>query len=180
MGYNGDYLESLIKNGNKVMIKKLIAKGTKIDYELLNAEAIHDMRDEIDSAILKLKSIKYKHFKAAKWHAVETDYESKMDHYLAIDNILKDNIKDEYIGIDWTVKPGQHLLDKIDKHKWMKPCHNEMYLDKTVVVYVYNADTIPENKTAKFVFRALKCIAKEVNKKDFQGGMTIDAKEIMK
>lgn len=181
MGYNGDYLEELIKEGNATMISKIISKGTQVDRKLLNDGEVHQLGESVDEALVHLKKINRFRYRAAERNMTMPTTKAKLDLFLAIDDILINNKTDQWIGIDWTTnKNSQDLFKKINNHKDLKECHWVVGLDKTIVVLVINEGAIPDGKEAKFVYRALKAINKEVNKKDFQGGMTIDAREILK
>lgn len=181
MSYNGKYLEDLIKEGNKIMIKKLINKSKEVRRKLLNDNEIHQLKDEVEDALVHLHKINPYRYKSAQKHMTLPSTKNKLDLFLAIDDILVDNKNNIWVGIDWTTNKNlTDLSKKINNHKDLNECHWFVGLDKSIVVLVLNEDTIPENKASKFVYRALKLIVKEVKKPTFQGGMTIDAKELMK
>lgn len=181
MRYNGDYLEDLLDKGNTIMIKRLIEKGSKVKRRFLNHAEINDLRDRIDEALDYLKESDPQRYRTAKKYQKGYNREEILDLYFAIDNIIHDFDNDRIIGVDWTTnKDTYDLLKKIDNHRKLDHCHWLLNLDVSVVVLVINEDAIPKNKTAKFVAKVLHRICKEVGKKDFKGGITIDARELMK
>ena len=181
MGYNGVYLEDLLNKGNITMIKRLIEKGSKVKRRFLNPAEINNLRERIDEALNYLKEIDPIRYRTAKKYQKGYDREEMLDLYFAIDNIIHDFENDLLIGVDWTTNKNTYdLLKKIDNHKKLDHCHWLLNLDVSVVVLVINEDAIPKDKTAKFVAKVLHRICKEINKKDFQGGITIDARELMK
>lgn len=176
----GIYLEEIINKGNQLMIKQLINKTREVNFALLTAGEINNMHKDIDKALSKLWSLDRQHYLTAERYADMSDRESILDHFLGIDSVLSDNINRQLIGIDWTCKPGISLINKIEKHKKFLPCHNILSFKKVVVVYIHNADLIEGTNKAFFVYKLLKQIIAEVNKPLFLGGITIDAKDLIK
>lgn len=180
MSYNEEYFIDLINEAHKSMIRRLIKVGSKIQYRVLKDSEYFDNREMIEESIEHLRETNPSRYKSAKRFALEGDYKNMADHYLAIDDVLAIDETKMWVGIDWTLNTNSSsLLQKIEKHKSLKRCHHLMGLDKSVVVLVLNVDSIQKGSETKFLYKALKLIAKEVCKKNFLGGMTIDAKDLV-
>lgn len=183
MGYHGTYIEDLINMANETMINKLIEKGSEVKRKLLTLSHIHQISDDIKDALSYLKKSDPIRYKRASKYLKGDCPKDKLDLFLAIDDILliKKDEDDLWVGIDWTTDlDSDTLLKKINNHKKLKHCHYLVGLDYSIVVLLTNVDAIPKGKEAKFLFRALKAIAQKVKEPNFQGGMTIDAKAILK
>lgn len=176
----GIYLEEIINKGNELMIKQLINKTREVNFALLTAGEINNMHKDIDKALSKLWSLDRQHYLTAERYADMSNRESILDHFLGIDSVLSDNVNRQLIGIDCTCKPGISLINKIEKHKKFLPCYNILSFKKVVVVYIHNADLIEGTNKASFVYKLLKQIIAEINKPLFLGGITIDAKDLIK
>ena len=178
MGYNGSYLEDLLTEGNNKMIKSLMNKSKEVKRRLMNQERLdYYFEDHLEEAKHELKRIDNKHFRGASKHS-KGDTASILDHYFAVDDVLEDVVNNIFIGIDWALDRST-LIKKITKHNKFSGIYTILGIDKVVVCYVINEDCITPNKEAKFIFNTLKYIVKEVYKPSFQGGLTINAKDMI-
>lgn len=176
----GLHLEKFIAMSNELMVKQLINKSKEVKFALLSSAEINNMYKDIDNALSLLWSLDKQHYLSAERYADMSNRESILDHFLGIDCILSDNRNRQLIGIDWTCKPGMSLIDKIEKHRQLLPCHNLVFLKKVAVVYVHNADLIEVSKNASLVYKIFKQVIEKVNHSSFQGGLTIDIKNLIK
>lgn len=178
MGYNSNYFNDLLISGYNKMIKVLMNKSKKVQRRLMDQIRLdYYFEDCLQEAKQELKRIDYKHFKGAKFYS-GGDTASILDHYFAIDDVLEDCKNDYFIGIDWTLNRS-NLIHKIAKHKKFSSVYKILQIDIVVVVYIINEECITPKKEGKFVFNTLKYIAKEVHKPNFQGGITVDAKDMI-
>ena len=176
MGYNGDYLEGLVKTAKETM--NSIKKYKTFNLSLLQRNSIDSLKEDIDKACNVVKELDFRRYKAAKKYSGNSAT-SKLDHFLAIDDIVYNDEENLSIGIDWTVNPND-VDYKVSKHEDLQDAL-ELVVDKTCVVYIQNEDTLGELKEAdlaKAVYKILKKINKAASKYDFAGSIIIDANDI--
>ena len=174
MGYNEAYLIDLIHQGNSML--------TSSKLSLLRDRDYIDEEEFIDAGIAVLKQLNYKHWKAAKQYS-GTMPKDKLDHYLAIDDLLLDERSNDevYIGIDWTLNK-RSVVQKIEKHKWMKRAHRAANIDHTCVVHVSNEEVLElydDATKASVLYRVLEKVANEVIKPNFLGAVAVDIKDLV-
>lgn len=176
MGYNGDYLEGLLQTAKETM--NCIKKYKTFNLSLLQRNSIDSLKEDIDKACDVVKELDFRRYKTAKRYSGKSAT-SKLDHFLAIDDIVYNDEENVSIGIDWTVNLKE-VDYKVSKHKYLKQAL-ELVVDKVCVVYIQNEDTLGELEEAalaKAVYKILKKINKAASKYDFAGFLIIDANNI--
>jgi hypothetical protein len=175
MGYNGDYLEGLVFQAKKGMNNK---KYKSFNLSLLQAQELSSLKEVIEEACKKLKELDFHRYKTARKYCNNT-VSSKLDHFLAIDDILYNEERNITVGIDWTVNP-KDIQHKIEKHRKLQEALG-LVVDTTCVVCVSYEDTLDnldEASLAKAVYKMLKLIDKAVSKSNFPGYLIIDARDL--
>lgn len=88
-------------------------------------------RSDIFNAFEEAGSDYEPHLRSAlKYNACAT-IEELLDKACACDMLIEFN--GEYIAIDWT-DSEEHILSKVEKHKWLKPIYAYLGIDYTLVV----------------------------------------------
>ena len=176
MGYNGDYLEGLVQTAKKAM--NSIKKYKSFNLSLLQRNSIDSLKEDIDNACDVVRELDFRRYRAAKKYS-KNSATSKLDHFLAIDDIVYNDEENLSIGVDWTVNPYE-VDYKVNKHDELRQAL-ELVIDKTCVVYIQNEDTLGELKEAdlaKAVYKILKKINKAASEYDFAGSLIIDANDL--
>lgn len=177
LNYDGAYLEGLILTARKTM--NIIKKYKTFNLSLLQDDQIESREVAIEQACDRMQTLDFNRFITARKHCSNT-LRSKIDHILAIDDILYNYEKNKTIGIDWTTNIN-NLTFKVEKHNKYQKAWN-ILVDTICVVCIINEDvleTLDEGSLAKAVYNILKLIDQEVFSKDFEGYLVIDAKDLV-
>lgn len=178
--FDGKDLEQLINLGNNLMLETLINNNKVIRRRLLKEREIINYSELIDDAVLEVKHHYFARWKQASNYVERGNYISMLDHYLSIDSILEIN-EEVWVGIDWTINNNSSTLSKkLNCHKKLKPAHNKLGLDYSLVLLVKNSSLITEENAAQLLFKILKRVDNKVSQLDFKGGLLIDIKELIK
>jgi hypothetical protein len=155
-----------------------IKKYKTFNLSLLQSNQIDSLGQVIDKACEQLKELDFHRYVTARKCSNNTA-SSKLDFYLAIDDIIYNDELNLCIGVDWTTNSNS-LLEKVAKHKNLSQILN-LVVDKTCVVLVQNEDLldIDSASLAKAVYNLLKLINKEVSKKNYAGYLIVDAKDLI-
>lgn len=175
--YAGNYLEGLIRSAKKNM--NSIKKYKTFNLSLLQTKDIVTMEKVINSACDKVKELDFYRYKSARKYSENTTV-SKLDHFLAIDDILYNDEDNIAIGIDWTVNLNS-IQDKVAKHRELKEAIN-LVVDITCVVAVSYEDTLDrldEASLAKAIYNLLKIVNKSVKAITFKGYVLVDARDLI-
>lgn len=176
LNYDGAYLEGLILTAKKTM--NSIKKYKTFNLCLLQAHQINSMEERINTACEQLKELNFERYRTARKYSDNSTI-NKLDLYLAIDDIVYNDEANLSIGIDWTTNSNS-LVDKVAKHKSLHEVLTTV-VDKTCVVLVQNEDVlgIDPASLAKAIYNLLKLINKEVLKKNYEGYLIVDAKDLI-
>ena len=175
--YAGNYLEGLIWSAKKGMNN--IKKYKSFNLTLLQAKDIVSMEEVITNGCNKVKELDFYRYKTARKYS-ENTLASKLDHFLAIDDILYNDEDNISIGIDWTVNLNS-IDSKVLKHQELKEAIN-LVVDFTCVVgvsYEDTLDTLDEASLTKAIYNLLKVVNKAVKSKKFKGYVLIDARDLV-
>jgi hypothetical protein len=175
--YAGNYLEGLIWSAKEGMNN--IKKYKSFNLSLLQTKDIVTMERVINSACDKVKELDFYRYKNARKYSDNTMV-SKLDHFLAIDDILYNDEDNIAIGIDWTVNLNS-INDKVIKHSELREAINTV-VDCTCVVglsYEDALDNLDEADLAKAIYNLLKIVNKSVKAKTFKGYVLIDARDLI-
>lgn len=177
INYNGLYLEGLILKARNAM--KTIKKYKTFNLSLLQDNQITSLEVVIEEACDKIKHLDFNRYVTARKYC-STNLRSKLDHILAIDDILYNDEKNITIGVDWTTNLNS-LTFKTSKHEKYRQAWNNL-VDYMCVVCICNEDvldSLDDGAIAKAVYTILKLVDKEVSRKDFEGYLIIDAKQLV-
>ncbi len=177
MGYNGDQLEGAIQTAKQAM--KSIKKYKTFNLSLLQANDISSLKEDIEKACNMIKSIDFGRYRAARKYSGNSCI-SRLDHFLAIDDILYNDELNLSIGIDWTVNI-EEVQYKAGKHGDLQDAL-ELVVDKTCAVCVQYSDLLDELDSAslaKAVYKLLKKINKAASKYKFAGYLVVDAHDLV-
>lgn len=175
--YAGNYLEGLVWSAKESM--NSIKKYKTFNLSLLQTKDIVTMEKVINSACDKVKELDFYRYKNARKYSKNTIV-SKLDHFLAIDDILYNDEDNITIGIDWTVNLNS-INDKAIKHCELKEAINTV-VDCTCVVgvsYEDALDNLDGANLAKAIYKLLKIINKSVKSKKFKGYILVDARDLI-
>jgi len=177
MGYNGDQLEGAIQTAKQAM--KAIKKYKTFNLSLLQINDINSLKEDIDKACDQIRSLDFGRYKSARKYSNNT-CTSRLDHFLAIDDILYNDELNLSIGIDWTVNP-EEVYYKASKHEDLQEALG-LVVDKTCAVCIQHSDLLDEldkPSLARAIYKLLKKINKAVSKYKFAGYLVIDAYDLV-
>jgi DNA-binding FrmR family transcriptional regulator len=177
--YNGEYLEGFIQDAKDYM--KLSKKYKHaLNLRLFQYADLEQMKEDVEEALSVLEQINASHYRKSLKYADRENLSDVLDKCFATDDILWDYTSRTSTLIDWTINTNA-IDSKVLKHKNLEPALHKL-ADYFIVVCILNIgvwEDLFSEDLARALYKVMKAISEEVCKKDYQGFLIIDAKDLI-